>query len=53
MGDLQHLLLALCSQDEVAELVEGMDLHRRFVRDSLRPAQQWRKMYRATKRTDS
>ena len=30
MGDLQHLLLALCSQDEVAELVEGMDFSRRL-----------------------
>ena len=28
-----------------------IDFHRRFVRDSLRPARQWRKLYCATKQT--
>jgi len=29
------------------------DLHHRFVRTSWRPAWQWRRLYRATKRTSS
>ena len=34
-------------------LWDQMNLHRWFVRDSLKSARQWRKLYRVTKRTNS